>query len=1151
MKPERSVYRRGAGEEVGEGATRVLLVSLCALCLGGQSPAQEYRGAILGAITDPSGAAVAGASITVTNEGTQVALGTNSNEAGRYQAPFLLPGDYSIAVERQGFKKALRPGVRVSINAQVTLDFSLEVGALAETVTVTAAPPLLSLSGADLGQVIQPSYVSRVAVTLTRNVVATARLAPGVSGKTGTYSSNDQTEFTVSGGGSTQARNEYLLDGIPSTVPQGGGNLVYVPSIDSVEEVKVHTTLFDASYGHSNGGAVSLTTRGGTNEYHGTLYLYKRWRALDANSWTNNRLGLGKPEVNYHQWGFTVGGPFRCNRTFFFGAVERDDIHNAINRQTRAPTEAERRGDFSQTLSRVGGAFGVFDPATTVITGTTATRQPFAGGRIPAARLHPIGAAVLQAYPLPNLSAPAQIGRFNWADTKVSATTNHLWSGRIDHAFGPRHRLFGRASRLERNQGGIPILPGAVDFPLEGTDAIGRILRDFTNIAVDDTVVLSPSFVGSVRYGLARRLQNSTRGAAFTDPAPFRLPEVITRNQAFQGYPVFRLGENFATLGSFLNIEATYQNALLATFTKLAGRHSLKFGADYRLARWNRRSPGNAGPGEFVFNPVFTQQDPFTNSSADRSGSAMASLLLGAPASGALGANSPLSVQNHYLAGFVQEDWKLAPRLTLNFGLRWELETPYTERYNRVGYGFDSSARLPLAVRGFDLRGGLLFAGVDGRSRRIGPVDANNLGPRFGFAWSPLERTVVRGGYGLFYGSQTYNSGFLGEVGVFNALTQMVPTLDNGATIATTLSDPFPNGLRAAPGSAAGLLAQAGDSLSFYDSARVSPYNQQWQFSVQRELSSQILVDVAYLGMLSLKQFEAFDLNEKPDRFLAQGAAENTRAPNPFLGVLPANSTLGQGATIVQRRLWPAYPQFTTLTVQGANTGRAVYHALQVKVEKRLTHGLGLLWSYTRSKLIDNNTTSIVNPRQYRSVSLFDEPTAMRLAFTYDLPGRLRHPVMKHVAGGWSVAGFATVSTGVPLSITQANGRPLRIRNPKLSGPVSERLGDQRDASRRVVNPYFDIAAFTPLPNQYAISPEPPYLDELRAPSNRSLNLSLFKTFPLRERLRLQLRMDAIGITNSPLFDAPGTNMSNAATFGVISSAGGWRQMLASARLLF
>ena len=292
--------------------------------------------------------------------------------------------------------------------------------------------------------------------------------------------------------------------------------------------------------------------------------------------------------------------------------------------------------------------------------------------------------------------------------------------------------------------------------------------------------------------------------------------------------------------------------------------------------------------------------------------------------------------------------------------------------------------------------------------------------------------------------------------------------------------------------------------------------------------------------MLSLKQFEDFDLNEKPDRFLAQGAAENTRVPNPFLGVFPPTSTLGQGSTIVQRRLWPAFPQFTTLRVQGANTGRAIYHALQLKVDKRLTHGLNFLWTYTNSKLIDNYTTSVVNERHYRSVSEFDQPQVMRLAFTYQLPFRADGAALKRVVEGWSLSGFLNFASGQPLSISHANGRPIRIRNARKSGPVVERLGQ-----------YFDTTAFVPLPNQYTVSPEPPYFDELRAPRARSLNLSVFKSVPVRERLRVEVRMEMANFTNTPNFNAPGTNMSNAATFGVITSAGGSRSMQMGARLVF
>jgi len=1124
------------------------------LCI---TSAQEFRGKILGSITDPSGARAAGVRVRALNEQTGTALETVSNETGRYQIPFLLPGVYKLTAEAPGFKKSEWTGIQVLTNAEVTLDLRLDLGPVDQSVTITAEPPLLNTSGADLGQVIDRRYVSTVAVALTRNVIATARLAPGVTGKIGTFSSNDQTEVSLSGGGSTQARNEFTLDGIPNTVPQGGGNIVFVPSLDSVEDVKVHTTMFDASYGHSNGGAVSITTRGGTNDPHGTIYLYKRWRALDANSWVNNRLGLDKPPVSYNQWGLTLGGPVLIpkiysgrNRTFFFVAREQDSLANPVSRQSRVPTDLERQGDFSQTLSRTGVPLTIYDPATTVVTGSTAARQPLGGNRIPATRLDPTGVALLKAYPQPNQQVPVQIGRFNWGGSGVSDTSNYNTNVRIDHQLTERHRLFGRFSRLFRDQGAVILFPGPTEFPIDGTDAIADISRKFHSFALDDTFILRPAFTGSVRYGFSRRSQETQRGAYGFPAEDIAVSEPILRNQRFRGYPVFRLGENMATIGGFHSLEATEQQALLGTFNKQTGRHSTKFGIDYRLARWNRLVPGNAGPGDFTFNAVFTQQDPFTNSSADRSGTAMASLLLGAPASGSIGFSSPVSMQNHYIAAFVQEDWKIHPRLSLNFGLRYEFETPWTERYNRISHGFDFNAPFPARVPGLDLRGGLLFAGIDGQPRRGGPLDANNFGPRFGVAWQVGDRTVIRAGYGLFYSAQTFNSAFLGEVDTFSAVTPFVGSIDGGATIANTLRNPFPNGTVQPAGTSLGLATQFGNALPFYNPGRVNPYNQQWQFSVQHQLPWRILVDAAYLGMLSLKQFEAFNLNEKPDRFLAQGAAENSRVPNPFLGIAPPTSTLGQGATIVQSRLWPAYPQYTTLTMQGANTGRAIYHAFQFKTEKRFSHGLSALLSYSFSKLIDNYTTSIVNPRHYRSVSEFDQTHTLHLAAAYAIPFRPSSKVLRFLASGWETTGFLSIETGVPLTVAHANGRPIRIRNPQLDGPVPERLGDRRDGSR-VVNPYFDITAFQPLPNQYTISPEPAYLSELRAPTARSLNLTLLKEFPVRERLRFQVRMDAIGVTNTPIFAAPATNLSNAATFGVISSASGSRQMLGSVRLVF
>lgn len=1126
---------------------------------------QEYRGAVLGRIVDPSGAPIANAGIQAVNVDTGVTIRSTSNEVGNYQIPFLVPGNYTILVEQVSFRRVERKGIRVATNSQVTLDFSLELGATSETVTVTGDTPLLNTASADLGQVLDKNYLSSVTVNLNRNVLNTVRMVPGVVGGGATVTGNNAGSFSISGGGSTVGRVEMLVDGIPNTTAHNNGGVVFIPSIDAVEEIKVNTTLFDAQYGHSNGGAINITTKGGTNEFHGTAYLYKRWSVLDANTWTNNTRGLPKPPTNYYQFGYFLGGPIIIpklyngrNRTFFSTTLEKDRDSNQLTRQARVPTELERAGDFSGTLNRRGGAFSLFDPLTTVVTGSRATRQAFAGNRIPASRITTTGSEWLKLYPRPNSgTGPPQLEALNWIATDATVIPQTQISARIDHTVSNRQRLFGRIGLLRLYQTNGELIRGQYSIAPEGTGGLARANpRRFYNIGFDDTFTFSPSFLASFRYGLVRKVQTNLRGGVGYDNSFLKLPDVIAANQSVPGWPTFNVGENLPTLGSTSVEETNDQHSVMATFSKLSGRHTLKWGLDWRVLRWHRNSPGDAASGAFTFDTVFTRADPFTPTSTDTSGTAMASILLGLPASGSLGYVSSLSLQNHYLAGFVQEDWKVNQRLTLNFGLRYELETPYTERYNRMSYGFDETGKLPVNVPGFDLRGGIRFAGVDGQPRRGGRLDGNNLGPRIGFALGTGTKTVWRGGYGMFFSGQAFNTGFLADVGVFNAATPFVGTNDGGATPFRTLANPFPEGLRQPIGASLGLLAQVGDGVSFFDERRVSPYNQQWQISVQRQLPLRIVAEAAYTGMLSLKQFESFNLNEKPDRFLALGTAENSRVANPFLGAFQPNSVLGQGATITQSRLWGRFPQFTNATIQGANTGKAIYHALQMKVDKRMTGGLNFLWTYTFSKLIDNETTSVINPRKYRTVSSFDQTHIMRVAATYEFPWRFdqlgANRFLRQVAGGWSVSGFFTAETGTPLGVTHPNGRPIRIRNPAKSGPVGERLGDRLDpVTRRPLNPYFDIDAFLPLASQFEITPEAARFDELRAPGTLSLNLSLFKAFPIGERVRVQLRMESSGVTNTPNFAAPGTGMGSLATFGVITSAGGSRQMQGSLRMTF
>jgi hypothetical protein len=1131
--------------------------------------AQEFRGSILGRVTDSSSAVVADAKVTIANQETNVATEANTNVEGNYNVPFLLPGQYMVTVEAPGFRPAVRKGIVVQVNDRIRLDFELEVGGVTEAVTITAESPLLQTASADLGQVVERHFLDRLPLS-GRNPVNLIDLAPGVVGGGGDYTSNAQNDITINGGSGGERGNEMTVDGIPNVNPRQNGLFVTVPVADAVQEFKVNTTMFDASNGRSNAGSLSFSTRQGTNELHGSVYDFYRNRALNANAWQNNRAGLPKPPVSYNQWGGTVGGPVRLpkydgrNKTFFFFYFEKTTNKQPDTRYARVPTEQERQGDFSQTLAPRGAALQIFDPFSTVVSGSTVTRTPFPGSRIPADRINAAGAAVLAQMPMPNLGVPARIGLLNWGGTNTFTVDTQNFGLRMDQAIGARHRLYGRFSALERDQQPTPnFFPGNYDLPFSnsdrGTSNIGIDSRRNKSLALDDSIVLSPTFFASIRYGYARTWLRAYFNGSDLDPSVLKLPEAVLRNQATTGWPIFNLGENMAYIGSRSRKSVNDTHAALATFNSLRGSHTIKFGVDYRLIRWNEADPGTSGSGNFTFNNTFTRSDPGRSSTADTSGTSMASLLLGVPSAGSLGYNSSMSLQSHYAGLFVQDDIKVTPKLTLNLGLRYELETPFTERFNRISYGFDENAAVPVSIPGMELKGGLRFVGEEGFSRRQGRLDKNNFGPRFGFAYSATPKLVVRGGYGMFFSSGIVNQSSLVGVASFNAITRYVASVDGNRTPFTTISNPFPNGIVTPTGSSLGLATELGNSITYLDPYRVLPYVQQWQFSVQRELPWQTLVEAAYVGMLSLKLPEDFNLNEKPDQYLSLGTAENDSAPNPFFGRFPSTSSLGQSATTTRRQFWSRYPQFTSVNVVGMNTARTTYHGLQLRLQKRFSHGLSIVANYTNSKTMEYNADSVINDRYYRSVSDIDRPQTFRLFATYELPVGHRRAVgsnwpawMDHVLGNWEISGVVKLTSGEALTVEDSRGRPIPIRAIHPSGSVADRLGDRTDPETGLpLNPYFDTTAFQRLPSDYVITPEPLRLDWLRGPRQRSTNVTLFKTFRFTEALRMELRGEVNNPTNTPAFENPGTDLSNPATFGVINEDQGARSVQLGLRIKF
>ncbi len=1152
----------------------ILLLSALAACsvvLG-----QEFRGTILGRVTDPTGAVIPRARVKITNEETSVALEIRTNGEGNYIAPYLVPGRYSVAVSVDGFRRAVQPGVVVQINDRIELNLTLEVGATADSVIISAESPQLQTATSDLGQVADRRFLE--STLLTSSVLELANMAPGVlatgSLGFGNTMSNSQNNIAVNGGSGTQSGNDVTIDGSPALAPRQSGLAVGIPMPEAVQEFKVVSTMFDASLGRSNGGALSITTRSGTNEYHASGFYYTQNEALNANSWTNNRVGLPRAATDTYAAGATFGGPVRLpkydgrNRTFFFTAFENDKNGNHAAGLAFVPTAAMRQGDFSQTLSTSGSPLVLYDPLSTVVNaaGSFVSRTVFPGAKIAADRQSPIGLAVMATEPEPNLNVPARLSTPNWsADMKFIQPTKN-WQTRIDHALGSKHRLFGRFAFLTYGAAPSPAyFPGAYSVPPNGTSNLNTDTRHHRTVTLDDTVLFSPALVGSFRLGYTRIFTYNFMEGDTQNPADLKLPAAITSHQIAPAWPIFDISADGAPfIGSRPRWSVNDIWSFMNNFTRPKGSHNLRFGLDYRIVRWNENNPGTYANGQFVFNNTLTRQDPTRSTTGTTSGSAMASLILGLPTTASnrgIGYTSPLSLQTHYGGFFFQDDWKVTHRLTLNLGLRYELETPQTERFDRLIYSFDPTIDLKITVPGVGpLRGAVRFVNDGGTGRRQGVRDTNNFGPRIGMAFSPWTSLVIRGGYGIFYSSAITNlsSGTPTTDGAFGAITQYVGSTgsDTLPIPGVSLSNPFPNGYVEPTNKSLGVLTDLGSTVTYLKPGRVLPYVQQWQLSLQKEFVGRVLGEVAYVGMHTLKLYEDLNLNESQDSLLSN----TTNVPNPFLGLLPPTSTLGQGSTVRATQLLRMVPQFSTVASQRNNNGRVLYHSLQARAQKRFGRGVQVVANYTYSKSLQYFQYSAVNQRKYRTVTSIDRPHMMNLFINYELPlGRSRvwgkswGRWLDTAAGGWLLGFTSHYESGTPLTVDDTNGRPIPTGNPNTSGDLEDRLGDRIDPQTKLPqNPYVSRDVWNRIPN-FGVSPEPPLWSWLRGPSQWVTTATLSKTVSITERWKTELRLQVRSPFNHPVFSDPTTNLASPATFGVITSTRGasTRTMTFGAKLKF
>jgi trimeric autotransporter adhesin len=1142
--------------------------------------AQSYQGSLRGAVRDKSGNVLPAATLTLVNEATNLARTTVTNAEGEYFFEKVDPGKYKVAATLNGFKRIDRTGILVETQQQLTLDLLLEVGDVAETVVITDEVPLIESANASVGQVISKQFLSDLPNS-GRNPFSLAAISPNYipAGNPTFNRQQDQSGSSqISLAGGPVRGNNYLLDGVP--IADIGNRAVIIPTFEAIQELKMQVNNYDAEAGRTGGGIFNVSARSGSNQLHGSLFGFLRPNPLQANNFFNNRNSIKRPAADYGLYGGSIGGPVYLpkiyngkDKTFFWIAMEGYRMQSFLSETFTVPTELERRGDFSQTKNG-GQPVVIYDPLTTRTVNGQLVRDAFLGNVIPTNRQDPVGRALLQFFPAPNRPGDAS-GRNNYAATSTLDDRADQQTFKLDHAFTDWYKASATYLRYGSRE---PV----ADYYKNIANPGGSLLfRNVDALAVNNLFALNDTTILSVRYGYNTFDDNVDTISAGFDPVKLGFASSFTKDIAFNKFPAISTGGAYGSpsqgaLGSAApNQRRWYSHNFLTSLSKLWGRHSLKTGFDYRKLSLEFYNIGQAS-GSFTFTRAFTQ-GPNPNVATTAGGNELASMLLGTVASASSQLVTPLSVYVNYFGGYVQDDFRLSQKLTLNFGLRYEYEQGLQERDNQITVGFDPSAAFPVQPTGLSVKGGLIFAGVNGAPTQQVRPQRNKFGPRFGFAYMLNGRTTFRGGYGILWAPAIFSLGptvdGYGALG-FSAITNMVTSLDGGLTPANYLSSPFPNGLTRPSGSALGLLTQVGQNVSFVDQNREAAYMQQYSLDIQRELPGNIALTVGYVGSRGTNlqiggiNNGGVNINQLAPQFMSRTDLQ-TRVPNPFFGT-PAGVGILSSATVAQGQLLRPFPQFGDVIMLGTSGGNSFYNAVTVKAQKRFSKGFSFLVAYTFSKLLDNitgngnyfapdNTSSVIDAynrtRDY-GLSSVDTPHRFTLSGAYELPfGRGKallsgsNGLVDRLVSGWQLNGIVTAQSGFPLSITQqvnnTNAFSLGQRpnvvlgiDPAMSGSVSQRIDG-----------YLNSAAFgAAAPNTFGNAPR---TLGVRSPGTRLVDLSVLKNTRIIEGFNAQFRLEAVNAFNTPVFRAPNTQFGNP-NFGRITSQANFARIVQlSVRLMW
>jgi len=1186
---------------------RALSSALLLLSAGLTVWAQLYTGSITGAVKDASGGNVPTAAVTITNAANGFTFKAVTDDSGIYTVRNLPPGTYTEKVDATGFASFERPNIIVDVNGNVTVNAELRVASAGQTVTVAESASPLQSDDATTGQTLNRTSINNLPL-VNRNVFDLAFLAPGVTPPPGRAYGNSAayaTNFTSDG--SRNDQGDLLLDGVTTTAGENNPGVVkplYVPPVDAVEEFKVQQSNMSAEI--AAGTVINVVTRSGTNSFHGELWEFFRNNDLDANNFFSNSAGLGQAHLERNDYGGEVGGPIKKNKAFFFfDYAGLRYLQGVTSGKIGVPDSAERNGNFGEVCGRAGGTFNaagtcsaaagqLYDPFTGALnaSGNGATGRaaipfdnlatyqspgnPLSPRRLAAAPgnlIDPVSAKLIQAYPLPNVNVGSgEYSPFqNFIGQGANTTNQKSFDIKVDQRFTDADSLSVRFSHEWQTYQGANFFGNGYDTNTQGPSTDSAYLG-----VVNYTHTFGPTTVATVSLGYSHDL-NATAGIASLTPGfsqvttlglpAYTLSSGIIAPPSINVYGGYASENGNGSIGaqgwSILNYGSETAH-LIGSVDHVAGNHEIKIGGELRRYRINFIQAGNPA-GIYSFDQFGTASGSANSSGIG--GDAMATFLTGYNNNGFSQYEIPPSVatQSYDAAAFVQDNWHVNDRLTLNLGVRYDVVTPRTYRFDNANY-FDPGAPSPL---GSPYTGALEYVGQNGNPRKQFDTYYGGIGPRFGLAYRIGKSTTVRAGYGIFYDPSVMAAAGAGAGGNqgYQAITGGLSNVPGSPNVPNSfLSNGFPQGILPVSGNSAGSTSEIGLAISGapYRTWNQVPQEQTWSFGVQKQIPFNILLDAEYVGRKGTHLYFGGANNldilsaQQANAYRANPTFYNQQVASPFYNN-PLVSTTGSlnSRTIPQWQLLLPYPQYTNVSVSNNPAANSIYNALQLRAEKRFSKGVQFLFTYVWSKSIDESSSggaglnflgagglgSLQDPNNRaleRSVSSFNLPQVVQFSWTYELPyGRGRmfgantNSAVNFVLGGWQLNGIYRWDDGFPVGL----GYNASVNLPTYGAQRPNLAGNLTTCGTGNLKQYFCNQSVVRAPTPYQDGNAPRYLTSARVPGTNNITASLFKSFPLgfREGTRIEFRLEAFNVLNRVQFAGPDATFGDA-TFGTISA---------------